>query len=262
VAKGYYEVNNHKIVMNSRLSETETAKTLIHELAHAKLHHDTSPHAADSLREKEMQAEMTAYVVAKSFGLDPADSSIEYIANWTEKFSQIDNVEQNLAVVQKTSREMIKEIDNLYGIELEKSKENVQEKATLRQDPDKPVPEKADENTPEAMEREVPTKPYVLIQNLQPLTEKATVEIEKGGVYTVEEMDLMFEEHKAAPFKVRYQLYEGNTLEPISNKKLIKTVSNSYKSGSFTQSAYEQIEQLKNRGVQHTIQKVNERELE
>lgn len=260
VAKGYYEVNSHKIVLNNRLSETETAKTLIHELAHAKLHHDSSPHVTDSRREKEMQAEMTAYVVAKSFGLDPSDSSIDYIANWTEKFSQIDNVEQNLAVVQKTSREMIKEINDLYGLELEKTKENVQEKGSLKEG--KPMPEKAVEITQEAEEREVPHKPYVLIQNFQPLTENSTVEVEKGGLYTVEEMDQIFEEHKATPFKVRYQLFEGNASEPISNKKLTKTVSNSYKGGTFTQSAYEQIEQLKNKGVQHTVQRVNERELE
>ena len=38
VAKGYYEVGTHKIVMNSRLTNSEKAKTLIHELAHARMH--------------------------------------------------------------------------------------------------------------------------------------------------------------------------------------------------------------------------------
>ena len=50
--------------------------------------------------------------------------------------------------------------------------------------------------------------------------------------------------------------------DPITDKKLTKTVSHSYRKGTFTQATYEQIAQLKDKGVQHTMQKVNERELE
>ena len=81
VAKGYYELGAHRIVLNSRLNESEKAKTLIHELAHAKMHGENSPYRDTTIREKEMQAEMTAYVVSKSFGLDRDDASIRYVAN-------------------------------------------------------------------------------------------------------------------------------------------------------------------------------------
>ena len=43
---------------------------------------------------------------------------------------------------------------------------------------------------------------------------------------------------------------------------MTKTISHSYKKGAFTQATYEQIAQLKDKGVQHTMQRVNEKDLE
>ena len=261
VAKGYYEVGTHRIVMNSRLTDSETAKTLIHELAHAKMHGENSPYKDTTIREKEMQAEMTAYVVAKSFGLDPADESIHYVANWTGKFAEIQDVEKNLAAIQKTAREMIQGIDTHYGLELEK----VAEKSTVKEETGIPVPEKADEISKQDEReegKERPDKPYVLIQNVQPLTDDGKNSIEKGAIYTVEELEKVFEEEKEQPFKIRYQLFDSHATDPIIDKKMTKTISHSYRKGTFTQASYEQIAQLKDKGVQHTIQKVNERELD
>lgn len=261
VAKGYYEVGTHKIVMNSRLTDSEKAKTLIHELAHAKMHGENSPYKDTTTREKEMQAEMTAYVVAKSFGLDPADESIHYVANWTGKFAEIEDVERNLAAIQKTAREMIQGIDTHYGLELEK--EVV--KSTIKKESGIPVPEKADEvNKQEGREegKERPDKPYVLIQNIQLLSENDKNQIEKGAIYTVEELEEVFEVEKEQPFKIRYQLFDSSATDPITDKKMTKTISHSYRKGTFTQATYEQIAQLKDKGVQYTMQKVNERELE
>ena len=261
VAKGYYELGAHRIVLNSRLNESEKAKTLIHELAHAKMHGENSPYRDTTIREKEMQAEMTAYVVSKSFGLDPDDASIRYVANWTGKFTEIENIEKNLAAIQKTSREMIQGIDKQYGLELEK----VVEKSTVKEEAGILVPEKADEvNKQEGREegKERPDKPYVLIQNIQLLSENEKNQIQKGAIYTVEELEKVFEEEKEQPFKIRYQLFDSSATDPITDKKMTKTISHSYRKGSFTQATYEQIAQLKDKGVQHTMQKVNERELE
>ena len=128
-----------------------------------------------------------------------------------------------------------------------------------------PVPEKEDEvNKQEGREegKERPDKPYVLIQNIQLLGENDKNQIEKGAIYTVEELEKVFEEEKEQPFKIRYQLFDSSATDPITDKKLTKTVSHSYKKGAFTQATYEQISQLKDKGVQHNMQKVNERELE
>ena len=261
VAKGYYELGAHCIVMNSRLSESEKAKTLIHELAHAKMHGENSPYRDTTIREKEMQAEMTAYVVSKSFGLDPADESIRYVANWTGKFAEIDDIEKNLAAIQKTAREIIQGIDTQYGLELEKEAG----KSAVEKESGIPVPEKADEISQQEEHeegKERPDKPYVLIQNVKPLTDDGKNSIEKGAIYTVEELEKVFEEEKEQPFKMRYQLFDSHATDPITDKKMTKTISHSYRKGTFTQESYEQIAQLKDKGVQHTMQKVNERELE
>ena len=95
--------------------------------------------------------------------MDPADESIHYVANWTGKFAEIQDVEKNLAAIQKTSREMIQGIDTHYGFELDKEAE----KSTIEKESSIPVPEKADEvNKQEGREegKERPDKPYVLIQ--------------------------------------------------------------------------------------------------
>ncbi|MPN01803.1 hypothetical protein SDC9_149015 [bioreactor metagenome] len=43
---------------------------------------------------------------------------------------------------------------------------------------------------------------------------------------------------------------------------MTKTISHSYKKGAFTQATYAQIAQLKDKGIQHVMQNVNEKELE
>lgn len=65
-------------------SELQNIKTLIDELAHAKLHGIPGKHFNLSSEEKEFQAEMTAYSVASYFGIDTRDYSLGYLA-YTEK---------------------------------------------------------------------------------------------------------------------------------------------------------------------------------
>ncbi|WP_200411789.1 LPD25 domain-containing protein [Virgibacillus salexigens] len=74
---------NH-IGLNPRNDELQNVKTLIHELAHAKLHGTPDKHFNLSSEEKEFQAEMTAYAVASYFDIDTSDYSLGYLANWTQ----------------------------------------------------------------------------------------------------------------------------------------------------------------------------------
>ncbi|MFZ2537308.1 MAG: hypothetical protein WAX04_00185 [Oscillospiraceae bacterium] len=97
--------------------------------------------------------------------------------------------------IQKTSREMIQGIDKQYGLELEK----VAEKSTVKEESGIPVPEKADEISKQDEReegKERPDKPYVLIQNIQLLSDNEKNQIEKGAIYTVEELEKVFEEEK------------------------------------------------------------------
>ena len=62
-----------------------------------------------------------------------------------------------------------------------------------------PIPEKADEiSKQEGREegKERPDKPYVLIQNIQLLSDNDKNKIEKGAIHTVEELEKVFEKEK------------------------------------------------------------------
>lgn len=74
-AKGYFSDREQRIVLRSGMSEVQTVKTLMHEIAHAVLHN------AERLQEtgkktrgqKEVEAESVAYVVCRHFGIDVSD---------------------------------------------------------------------------------------------------------------------------------------------------------------------------------------------
>src|SRR5699024_4527739 len=87
-AKGafYYGVGNRKnhIGLNPRNRGLQNVKTLLHELAHAKLHSSPEKRMRLSSEEKEFQAEMTAYAVASYFDIDTSDYSLGYLAKWTQ----------------------------------------------------------------------------------------------------------------------------------------------------------------------------------
>lgn len=92
-AKGAYvrnpDTSQEEIVLNSRNTQTENLATSIHELAHAKMHKFSEYDTAI----EELQAEMTSYIVTKHFGLDTTESSIPYIARWTNNGEEINAME-------------------------------------------------------------------------------------------------------------------------------------------------------------------------
>ncbi|MCZ4553673.1 ArdC-like ssDNA-binding domain-containing protein [Gordonia rubripertincta] len=73
-----------QIVIEAALQPAQTAKTMIHEAAHALLHADlTGPDRQQMHRGiREVEAESVAYVLAGLLGLDTTSYSIGYIAEW------------------------------------------------------------------------------------------------------------------------------------------------------------------------------------
>ncbi|MCI4252783.1 ArdC-like ssDNA-binding domain-containing protein [Bacillus sp. CCB-MMP212] len=118
VAKGVSYTLTKEVALNPRNSELQNVKTLLHELAHAKLHtaetrmNYTSP-------EKEFQAEMTAYAVSSYFGIDTSEYSLGYLASWTQEKEMKDKTKL-LKEVHETSIEFIETIES----SLEKEKTN------------------------------------------------------------------------------------------------------------------------------------------
>ncbi|MES5896419.1 LPD25 domain-containing protein [Bacillus cereus group sp. RP43] len=122
VAKGVSYTLTKEVALNPRNSELQNVKTLLHELAHAKLH-TAETHMNYTTPEKEFQAEMTAYAVSSYFGIDTSEYSLGYLANWTQGKEMKDKTKL-LKEVHETSIEFIETIES----SLEKEKQQINEK--------------------------------------------------------------------------------------------------------------------------------------
>ena len=124
VAKGVSYTMSKEVALNPRNSQLQNVKTLLHELAHAKLHTATTKNQY-SKSEKEFQAEMVAYSVCSYFGIDTIGYSLSYLNHYS-KNTDIKEKKKLLTEIKDTSSEFISVIENslFNDINIEKSKEN------------------------------------------------------------------------------------------------------------------------------------------
>ena len=130
-AHGYYHNAEKRIALNEGESELQTVKTLIHEIAHAKLHDidlNAPPEQQQerpSRRTREVEAESIAYTVCQHFGLDTSDYSFGYVAGWSSD-KDIKELKASLETIRATASELITEIDGHFR-ELQQQREAAQE---------------------------------------------------------------------------------------------------------------------------------------
>lgn len=111
-ANGYYSPAQKKIVIQAGLSDEQTIKTMIHEIAHAVLHDYENGALKDEMpdrRTKEVQAESTAYVVTRWLGIDSSEYSFGYIAGWSEG-RELKELKQSLEVIHTEASALIDSI--------------------------------------------------------------------------------------------------------------------------------------------------------
>ena len=133
---GYYHLEEKRIAIDEGMSELQTIKTAIHEIAHAKLH-DINPNAPQEeqadrpdRRTREVQAESVAYAVCQHYGLDTSDYSFGYVAGWSSG-RELDELKSSLETIRSTAAEIINSIDkHLQEIQKERDKEQVQKETT------------------------------------------------------------------------------------------------------------------------------------
>lgn len=113
LAKGYFSNAEQKIVIKEGMSESQTVKTAVHELAHAILHNkeNNEEGAQKDRHTKEVEAESVAYTVCQHFGIDTSDYSFSYIAGWSSG-KEINELKQSLETIQKTASELISSIES------------------------------------------------------------------------------------------------------------------------------------------------------
>ena len=110
-AKGYYDQANKNIVIQEGMSEVQTLKTLIHEMAHQRLHDKDSGFEAKPRAQKEVEAESVAFVVCDHFGIDTADYSFGYVAGWSEG-KEMPELKASLETIRGAAVELIGKIED------------------------------------------------------------------------------------------------------------------------------------------------------
>lgn len=123
-AKGYFHTVENRIAIQQDMSQVQTIKTAIHEMAHQKLHSiDPQESASEEPKltrnSKEVEAESVAYTVCQHYGIETSDYSFAYIAGWS-KGKDTPELKASLNRIRVAANEMITEIDG-HMAELEKA---------------------------------------------------------------------------------------------------------------------------------------------
>ena len=119
-AHGYYHLVDKRIAIDEDMSEMQTIKTLIHEIAHAKLHAidpdaKAAPEDGKGRHTKEVEAESVAYTVCQRYGIETSDYSFGYIAGWSSD-KETKELKSSLETIRKTAAEMIESIDAKFKV--------------------------------------------------------------------------------------------------------------------------------------------------
>ena len=113
-AKGYYHLKEDRIAIQTGMGELQTAKTLIHEMIHQKLHslQPNQKNEGEQLtrNQKEIEAESCAWVVLHYFGFDTSDYSFGYLASWS-KDKTAPELRAAMERIRRASSEMINALD-------------------------------------------------------------------------------------------------------------------------------------------------------
>ena len=136
---GYYHLTEKRIAIQENMSELQTLKTAIHEIAHAKLHAiDPEAPAAEQQnrpdsRTREVQAESVAYTVCQHYGLDTSDYSFGYVAGWSSG-KDLKELKASLETIRATAHELITTIDG-HLAELQQQRQAQPEQAPAQEQP-------------------------------------------------------------------------------------------------------------------------------
>ena len=126
-AKGYYSKTENRIAIQEGMSEVQTVKTALHEIAHAKYHSMEAMKDSGenkSVAQKECEAESMAYICAAHYGLNTSDYSFGYVAGWSSG-QEAPELKASLQTIRKGACEIIDAIDEkIKSMSLEKAQDD------------------------------------------------------------------------------------------------------------------------------------------
>ena len=133
-SKGYYDREAKRIAVQENMSEGQTLKTMIHEVAHSKLHSkevEQDEQMKKDRNTKEVEAESIAYTVCQHFGVDTSDYSFGYIAGWSsgrdtkELRASMDTIRRTASELITGIEEQLQEIQRNREVSQEQTKESI-----------------------------------------------------------------------------------------------------------------------------------------
>ena len=136
-SKGYFHTEEKRIAVQENMSESQTLKTMVHEVAHSMLHNkeinrdDLIEEPAKDRNTKEVEAESVAYTVCQHFGIDTSGYSFGYIAGWSSG-KDMKELKSSLDTIRKTASELITGIEGaLRELQLNREMEQEQSKECI-----------------------------------------------------------------------------------------------------------------------------------
>ena len=221
---GYYHLTEKRIAIQEGMSELQTLKTAIHEIAHSKLHAiDPEAPAIEQAdrpdsRTREVQAESVAYAVCQHYGLDTSDYSFGYVAGWSSG-KDLKELKASLETIRATAHELITTIDG-HLAQLQKERQAQQEQpqaAPLEQAAEQPAPDSVFSKLPPEQQQEMTDSVKAMLQTLIEADLKSTGEVSQGTKEAAQAQGFTIAgdgtlEQAKAPQEAAYRLESGDYL--------------------------------------------------
>ena len=221
---GYYHLTEKRIAIQEGMSELQTLKTAIHEIAHSKLHAiDPKTPAIEQAdrpdsRTREVQAESVAYAVCQHYGLDTSDYSFGYVAGWSSG-KDLKELRASLETIRATAHELITTIDG-HLAELQQQRQAQQEQpqaAPLEQAAEQPDPDSVFSKLPPEQQQEMTDSVKAMLQTLIEADLKSTGEVSQGTKEAAQAQGFSIAgdgtlEQAKAPQEAVYRLESGEYL--------------------------------------------------
>ena len=221
---GYYHLTEKRIAIQEGMSELQTLKTAIHEIAHSKLHAiDPEAPAIEQAdrpdsRTREVQAESVAYAVCQHYGLDTSDYSFGYVAGWSSG-KDLKELKASLETIRATAHELITTIDG-HLAQLQQQRQTQQEQpqaAPLEQAAEQPDPDSVFSKLPPEQQQEMSASVKAMLQTLIDADLKSTDEVSQGTKEAAQAQGFTIAgdgtlEPAKAPQEAAYRLESGEYL--------------------------------------------------
>ena len=221
---GYYHLTEKRIAIQEGMSELQTLKTAIHEIAHSKLHAiDPEAPAIEQAdrpdsRTREVQAESVAYAVCQHYGLDTSDYSFGYVAGWSSG-KDLKELKASLETIRATAHELITTIDG-HLAQLQKERQAQQEQpqaAPLEQAAEQPDPDSVFSKLSPEQQQEMTDSVKAMLQTLIEADLKSTGEVSQGTKEAAQAQGFTIAgdgtlEQAKAPQEAAYRLESGEYL--------------------------------------------------